>query len=99
MQTNIRKADAGDLSRIAEIYIFNNRVNYFPIFQDENYSFGELQAVSLADGYFKQEEILRNLYVFDDGIIRVFMQIDVTEICKLNVDTFIHGNNNGERLL
>ena len=28
---NIRKAKIADLSRIAEIYVFNNRVNYFPI--------------------------------------------------------------------
>ncbi len=24
----IRKAERGDLSRIAEIYVFNNRINY-----------------------------------------------------------------------
>lgn len=96
---SIRKAAADDLSRIAEIYIFNNRVNYFPIFQDESYSFGELQAVSLADGYFKQKEVLKNLYVFDDGIIRGFLQADGTEICKLYVDTFFQGKRIGARLL
>lgn len=42
---NIRKAKTNDLSRIAEIYVFNNRVNYFPIFKDEKFSFGELQVV------------------------------------------------------
>ena len=35
---NIRKADRNDLSRIAEIYVFNNRINYFPIFQDEGFT-------------------------------------------------------------
>lgn len=30
-------------------YIFNNRMNYFPIFNDELFSFGELQVISLAD--------------------------------------------------
>ena len=34
---SIRKAESGDLSRIAEIYVFNNRINYFPIFKDEKY--------------------------------------------------------------
>lgn len=34
---NIRKAKTADLSRVAEIYIFNNRVNYFPIFKDEGF--------------------------------------------------------------
>ena len=96
---SIRKAVAEDLSRIAEIYIFNNRVNYFPIFQDESFSFGELQAVPLADGYFRRDEVLRNLYVFDDGIIRGFMQIDGTEICKLCVDTFFQGRGIGRELL
>ena len=49
---NIRKAGQDDLSRIAEIFVFNNRVNYFPIFKDEEFSFGELQVVSLVNGYF-----------------------------------------------
>lgn len=96
---NIRKATTEDLSRIAEIYIFNNRINYFPIFQDERYSFGELQAVSLVDGYFGKEEILKELYVFDDGIIRGFMQIEQTEISKLYVDSFFQNAGIGRRLI
>ncbi len=67
---NIRKAKIEDLSRIAEIYIFNNRINYFPIFNDESFSFGELQVVSLIDNYFKNNEIIKNIYVFDDRLIR-----------------------------
>ena len=51
---NIRKAGINDLSRIAEIYVFNNRMYYFPIFKQEEFSFGELQVVSLADHYFKK---------------------------------------------
>lgn len=60
----IRKAGAGDLLRIAEIYVFNHRINFFPIFKDEAFSFGELQVVLLADNYFKKDEIIRNIYVF-----------------------------------
>lgn len=48
---SIRKAEKRDLSRIAEIFVFNNRINYFPIFKDEKFSFGELQVVSLIDDY------------------------------------------------
>ena len=47
----IRKATEEDLSRIAEIFVFNNRINYFPIFKQEEYSFGELQVVSMIDHY------------------------------------------------
>lgn len=96
---NIRKAGANDLSRIAEIYIFNNRVNFFPLFRDESFSFGELQVVPLADNYFGRDGILENLYVFEDGVVKGFLQIDGTEICKLYVDTFFQGGKIGARLL
>ena len=68
----IRKATRYDLSRIAEIYVFNNRINYFPIFNDESFSFGKLQVISLADQYFGDEEVLKNLYVYEDGLIKGF---------------------------
>ena len=42
----IRKATEEDLSRIAEILYLITEVNYFPIFKQEEYSFGELQVVS-----------------------------------------------------
>lgn len=96
---NIRKAKIEDLSRIAEIYIFNNRINYFPIFNDENFSFGELQVVSLIDNYFKNNEVIKNIYVFDDGLIRGFFQINKTEICKLYVDTFFQNKGIGSELI
>ena len=32
----IRQAEEKDVSRIAEILVYNNRVNFFPIFKDEN---------------------------------------------------------------
>ena len=82
----IRKAEPKDLSRIAEIFVFNNRINYFPIFHEEAYSFGEMQVVPMIDQYFKKEEILNRIYVYDDGIIRGFTEINGTEICKLYVD-------------
>lgn len=96
---SIRKARADDLSRIAEVYVFNNRVNFYPIFKEEEYSFGELQVVSLADHYFKQEEIIKDIYVYDDGIIKGFVQMNGTEICKLYVDTFFQNGKIGARLL
>ncbi len=65
-----------DLSRVAEIYVFNNRINFFPIFQDESFSFGELQVVSLVDHYFKKDEIIKDIYVFDNGVIKGFIQMN-----------------------
>lgn len=96
---NIRKAGEDDLSRVAEIYIFNNRTNFFPIFRDEGFSFEELQVVPLANDYFKKEEIIKNIYVFDDGVIKGFLQMNGTEICKLYVDTFFQSEGIGGKLL
>lgn len=96
---NIRKASIDDLSRVAEIYIFNNRMNFFPIFKDELFSFGELQVISLADHYFKKEEIMKNIYVFEDKIVKGFIQLNKTEICKLYVDTFFQGEGIGKELM
>ena len=83
---NIRKATKEDLSRIAEIFVFNNRINYFPIFKQEDFSFGELQVVSLIENYFGKTEIMDTLFVAEDnGIIKGFMEIRGTEIGKLYV--------------
>lgn len=96
---NVRKAKTNDLSRIAEIYVFNDRMNYFPIFKDEGFSFGELQVVSLANNYFKKDEIIKNTYVFDDGIIKGFIQMREKEICKIYVDTFFQSEGIGKELI
>lgn len=95
----IRKATYADLSRIAEIYVFNNRVNYFPIFKDEKYSFKELQVVSIIDDYFKKDEIINSIYVYDDGIVKGFIQINHSEICKLYVDLAFQSQGIGHQLI
>lgn len=96
---NIRKAGKADLSRVAEIYVFNNRVNFFPIFGDESYSFGEMQVVPLIEDYFSKDEVLGNLYVYDDGIVRGFFLMQGTELHKLFVDPFFQSGGVGGRLL
>lgn len=95
----IRKCKTDDLSRIAEIYVFNNRVNFFPIFKNEKFSFGELQVISLANNYFNKSEILENIYVYDDGVVKGFLQMKGTEICKLSVDTFFQNKGIGSELI
>ena len=96
---NIRKAEARDLSRIAEIFVFNNRINYYPIFGDAQYSFGELQVLSVIDSCFGKAEILKNLYVFDDGIVKGFIQMNGTEIVKLYADPFFQSHGVGKALI
>lgn len=96
---DIRQAQEKDLSRIAEILVYNNRVNYFPIFKDEGYSFGKLQVMSVAGEYLRDKERLQNTFVFDDGIIRGFIQLSGREIQKLYVDTFFQNRGIGAALL
>ena len=47
----IRKATIEDLSRIAEIQIFNYRLYFYPIFKADKYYFEELQVPSLMQKY------------------------------------------------
>ena len=83
---SIRQAQIQDVSRIAEILVFNNRVNYYPIFQDEHYSFHEMQVISIAQQY--TSSMLERVIVYDDGIIRGFIQLSDHEIEKCYVDVF-----------
>ena len=94
----IRKAKKEDLSRIAEIFVFNNRINYFPIFQDAGYSFGELQVVSVIDRYFSRDEVLRDIYVYDDGLVKGFLLLEGTEIGKLYVEPCFQSQHIGQAL-
>ena len=95
----IRKASKEDLSRIAEIFVFNNRINYFPIFQDAGYSFGELQVVSVIDRYFSRDEVLRDIYVYDDGLVKGFLLLEGTEIGKLYVEPYFQSQHIGQALI
>ena len=99
IRLNIRKASQNDLSRIAEIFVFNNRVNYFPIFKDIEFSFGELQVVSLVNGYFGRDDVREKLYVYEEMVIKGFVQVDGREICKLYVDTFFQSEGVGGELV
>ena len=96
---NIRKATKKDLSRVSEIYVFNNRVNYWPIFKDDGFCFGELQVVTMVDNYFGKDEILKNILVYDDGLIKGFIEMKEREICKIYVDTFFQSKGIGKELM
>lgn len=96
---HIRQALEGDVSRIAEILVFNNRVNFWPIFQDAQYSFGEMQVMTIANNLLRGHDPLANTWVYDDGIIKGFLQVEAGEIQKLYVDTFFQGAGVGAALI
>ena len=92
----IRKAENKDLSRIAEIQVFNYRLYFYPIFQCDEYYFDELQVPALMHKY---EEELDSLYVYDDGVVKGFIKIEGTYIARLFVEPVLQNASIGSRLL
>lgn len=59
-----------DLSRIAEIIVFGKRVAYRDIFQNDYFSFHELQVMDLVETYRVNPELIKHMLVYDDGIVK-----------------------------
>ncbi|MBP5280534.1 MAG: GNAT family N-acetyltransferase, partial [Erysipelotrichaceae bacterium] len=94
----IRKATVNDISRIAEILVFVKRIKFLPIFRDEDYSFNTLQVLTVAEEY-KKPDILNNMYVYDDGIVKGLIHIEGKQIKELYVDYFFQDQGIGSRLI
>lgn len=94
----IRKASVQDLSRIAEILVFVKRVQFRPIFRNDDYSFGELQVIPVAKKY-SAPEILNHIWIYDDGIVKGLIHIEGQEICELYVDCFFQSRGIGTKLI
>lgn len=92
----IRKAKQEDLSRIAEIQVFNYRLYFYPIFRNDEYYFGELQVPALMQQY---ETELDSLYVYDDGVVKGFVKIEGTYVARLFVEPVLQNGAIGSRLL
>ena len=94
----IRRAKPEDLSRIAEILVFAKRMKYRSIFHNDDYSFNELQVVKLVEEYGKPE-ILDNIWVYDDGIVKGMIHVEGKEIVELYVDYFFWSQGIGAKLI
>lgn len=95
----IRQAMRNDASRIAEILIFTKRVNYRRIFQNDLVSFGEMQVYPLAKEYIENPDQLKNIWVYDDGIVKGMIHIEEAQIVELYVDSFFEKQGIGTRLI
>ena len=92
----VRKASIDDLSRIAEIQVFNYRLYFYPIFKSDEYYFDELRVPSLMQEYATG---LDSLYVYDDGVVKGFIKIEGTYIARLFVEPVLQNASIGSRLL
>ena len=95
-EIKIRKANMNDLSRIAEILVFNYRLYFYPIFKSDEYYFDELRVPSLMQEY---EAGLDSLYVYDDGVVKGFVKIEGTYIARLFVEPVLQNASIGSQLL
>ena len=97
--SKIRQAARADIARLAEIEIFNYRLNFYPIFLCDEFYFGEKQVPKEMKRYETEEGLLENTYVYDDGVVKGFIQIDGTKVAKLFVEPVLQGNGIGAELL
>ena len=94
----IRKAEPKDISRIAEILVFTKRIKYRSIFHNDEYSFNELQVVKLVEEY-GNSQVLDNIWVYDDGIVKGMIHVEGGEIVELYVDYFFWKEGIGSKLV
>ncbi|SKB83604.1 putative acetyltransferase [Lachnospiraceae bacterium] len=97
----IRKAKNSDVCRIAEILVFDKRMKYRPIFQDDAFSFGNLQVQPVMEEY-SAPEILDNIWVYEDeelGIVKGLIHVSGRQIVSLYVDYFFQGQGIGSKLI
>ena len=95
----IRTVQKEDLVRLAEIIVFNNRKNYYPIFQDIVYSFKEYNVVSVMNMFENDPVFMSATYVYEDEVIKGFITVHEGEILKLYVDSFFQNQQIGQKLI
>ena len=92
----IRRATIDDLVRIAEIFVFNYRLNFYLIFQEDTFYFGELTVSNMVESFAKE---LDSRWVYDDGVVKGFIQIQKQEVKRLFVEPVLQGKAIGTELL
>ena len=92
----IRQATVDDLVRIAEIFVFNYRLNFYPIFQEDTFYFEDLTVFNMVESFAKE---LDSIWVYDDGVVKGFIQIEKREVRRLFVEATLQGKSIGADLL
>ena len=92
----IRQAKINDLVRIAEIFVFNYRLNFYTIFQKDTFYFEDLTVFNMVESFAKE---LDSIWVYDDGVVKGFIQIEKREVRRLFVEPTLQGKSIGADLL
>ena len=94
----IRPASPEDAWRIAEIFVTDYRLNFYPHFLNDAYYFDELNVRDTA-AEFAVAESLRQTYVYDDGVIKGFIRLNGALLDKLFVEPVFQSQGIGAKLL
>lgn len=92
----IRPATPADLSRIAEIEVFNYRLNFYPIFRSDEFYFDELTVPKLMQ---LRSAFIPDILVYDDGVVKGFLHFCSDEVRRLYVEPVLQGQGIGAALL
>ena len=68
---HIRNATLSDVNRLAEIEVFCYRLNFYPIFRNDDFYFDELTVPNFVKAYEEDPESLNRTWVYDDGVVKV----------------------------
>ena len=98
-QKMIRKAADADAGRMAEIIVYNNRINFYPIFGDIEYSFKEFNVLDVCRSFLDDRQFMDGAWVFEDKVVKGFVSCKGGEIVKLYVDSFFQSEGIGGKLL
>ena len=92
----IRPATAADLARIAEIEVFNYRLNFYPIFRSDEFYFDEMTVPKLMP---LRADFIPDILVYDDGVVKAFLHYGGDEVRRLYVEPVLQGQGIGAALL
>ena len=95
----IRKAIPSDAGRLSEIEVFDYRLHFYPLFRTDAYFFSELNVPALMQEYRDMPELIERTFIYDDGVVKGFVQVDGQEVKKLFVEPVLQGKSIGAELL
>ena len=72
----IRKATDADAGRMAEIIVYNNRINYYPIFGDIEYSFGEFNVLDVCRSFLDDRQFMDGSWVFEEDTTEYLVKLE-----------------------
>ena len=92
----IRPATAADLPRIAEIEVFDYRMNFYPIFRSDEFYFDEMTVPKLMP---LRADFIPDILVYDDGVVKGFLPYGGDDVRRLYVEPVLQGQGIGAALL